>query len=64
MSTYKQFTAQDVIITPFYLGKKFAYTGDQITASFFGVFSIIPHIHPRYYSIVHCRFGRVPDPAR
>ena len=31
MSAYKQFLSQDVIITPFSLGKKFAYTGTSIT---------------------------------
>ena len=33
MSTYKQFTSKDVIITPFSLGKKFAYVGDEIISS-------------------------------
>ena len=33
MSTYKQFISQDVIITPFSLGKKFAYNGNSITSN-------------------------------
>jgi hypothetical protein len=33
MSTYKQFTSKDVIITPFNLGKRFAYTSTGITAT-------------------------------
>ena len=33
MSTYKQFTSKDVIITPFNLGKQFTYTGTELTAT-------------------------------
>lgn len=33
MSTYKQFTSKDVIITPFSVGKQFTYTGTEITAT-------------------------------
>ena len=33
MSAHKQFTSKDVIITPFSLGKKFAYTGEDIIGS-------------------------------
>ena len=29
MSAYKQFTSKDVIITPFSVGKKYAYTGNE-----------------------------------
>ena len=33
MSTYKQFTSKDVIITPFSLGKQFTYEGTELTAT-------------------------------
>ena len=33
MSTYKQFTSKDVIITPFNLGKQFTYEGTELTAT-------------------------------
>ena len=37
MSAYKQFTSNDVIITPFSIGKKFAYKGNDITGSEVGI---------------------------
>jgi hypothetical protein len=37
MSTYKQFTSKDVIITPFNLGKQFTYTGTELTGSDVGL---------------------------
>lgn len=37
MSTYKQFTSQDVIITPFSVGKKFAYSGNELTGTNVGI---------------------------
>ena len=33
MSTYKQFTSKDVIITPFSVGKQFTYEGTELTAT-------------------------------
>ncbi len=33
MSTYKQFTSKDVIITPFSLGKQFTYESTELTAT-------------------------------
>jgi hypothetical protein len=33
MSTYKQFTSKDVIITPFSVGKQFSYEGTELTAT-------------------------------
>ena len=33
MSTYKQFTSKDVIITTFSLGKQFTYEGTELTAT-------------------------------
>ncbi len=37
MSTYKQFTSKDVIITPFNLGKQFTYTGTELTDTDVGI---------------------------
>ena len=37
MSTYKQFTSKDVIITPFNLGKQFTYTGNELIGSDVGI---------------------------
>ena len=33
MSTYKQFTSKDVIITPFSVGKRFTYEGNELTST-------------------------------
>lgn len=37
MTAYKQFTTQDVVITPFDVNKKFLFTGNEITGSNVGI---------------------------
>ena len=37
MSAFKQFTSKDVIITPFSVGKKYAYVGNELTGSDIGI---------------------------